>query len=1765
VSGATNLTNPKIIDHVSQITDISGRKLTFTYTDKGLLGELIDGAGSTKGAPKTFKFAYDMTQGNKNVKLVKVTDPRGKPTSLAYYDPPGDDPKFHWWAKNITDRIGGLTSFAYTDPDAQQGSEIHTVVTDAENHAGTYRMDGFGRPYQLTNAKQQVTKLAWDADNNVTRLEEHNGAFRSWRFDPKTGYPLEIKDAEANKNGTPGTVLTYQTGLNGRLAELTDKTSPEGRRWNFGYDLKGNLSTVTDPAGTATTTAGDFTVRYEYDGAGLLSKATDANGNATSYAEYDPVGMPRKIIDPLQNVTTQVYDSRGNVTEVIDAKLKKTTQSYDIFGRMLERRIPKDQDKGEFIVAPAPEYDANDNVTKSTAPNGAVTTRTYDAADQITSGKAPPDTTTGPERKATYTYDKVGNLLAETDPKGNLTADPDDFTTRYTYDEIYQRTSVTNAELGKLTMAYDDVGNVSTIVDPRKTATPDPDDVTSRATYDLNHQVKTETDAAGHTVTHEYDRDGKKVAVTDKDGSRTIFTLDARALVTEAKVPHSESAGTINYRVTRYVYDQAGNRTKEITPRGVETTGDDEDFVKQTGYDKLNRVAEEIYPYDPGDSRHNRPEKVTYTYDQVGNQTEVSAPPSEGQTVRNVTKTDYFDNGWVRSSTDPWDIATKYDYNAIGQQTNRTLESAGGSSNRVITTDYYPDGKLKSKTDDGVPVGKHVALADDSDFNNAGSIGGTWTSSSTGTGFQGFGYATHPAGTGTTSWIWNLVIPQDGDYEVFVKYPAVSGATANASYQVDHADGTATKTVDQRTGGGEWVSVGSFAFDEGNTHRISLSDQASGGTVLADAVKLVRDTSGDPPDTEKKTFSYEYDVSGNQTKVTDSSSGALVRTYDLAYNELNQITSVVEKTPGGAVRNTTSFSFDENGNLTRRAHDNLTSTFEYDQRDLLATIRNATSAGDTDPKTTSFTYTAREEVLKETKGNGNTVDYDYFLDGLLRHQIEKQQDGTVVGEYTASYNANGNQTSNATKVMNADDHAATLDNTYEFSYDPRDRITKVDKSGDTSATETYIHDANDNIIEQSVADVRTTYKYDRNRLLTATAEGGATSTYNYDPFGRLDTVTQAGQIIEKRVYDGFDRTVEHRAGSGASAKTTKFVHDPMDRTVSRTKDAGGDDEKTTTYNFLGTSDNTVSEEVDGSLARTYYWAAGGAPLSQLTHKDGGAREHAFYGFNPRGDVTYLPDAAGDTKATYGYTAYGSDDEEQFTGVDKPDPANPDKEPYNTYRYSAKKLDEATGDYDMGARDYDPDLNRFLTRDMYNGALDDLSLVSDPFTGNRYAFAGGNPITNIELDGHLFGLSLSDIGHAALDVVGLIPVVGEVADVANGIWYAAEGNYVDAALSFSSAIPLAGYAATAAKGVRYGMRGAEALNRVDNAAEAVDTANDIRRNADNLQPPGRPRPDGAGGNGPSPPSGSSSPSGTTPSGGTTPTAPTRAEPPKQPAPAARADTPHAGPSCPVSSFTPDTKVMMADGSTKAIKDVKVGDQVLAAHPDGGGNRAWPVIGLKSSKGTKHLVKISVDADAGRPGDTGSVTATGTHPFWIAGIGWTEARDIRPGMWLRTSAGTYVQVSAVKAVGRQAQRVHNLSVDGPSTYYVAAGWLNLLVHNSGCVTLKLKYGADWTDEMKKAADDKVAALNKAAAEGKLVTTKPPKRLGRNNQRYTNETGETVDSSEFDIDHIIDLQLGGADAVSNMNPLFRSVNRSLGPQIAARIKGLPLGTPITRILIE
>lgn len=77
----------------------------------------------------------------------------------------------------------------------------------------------------------------------------------------------------------------------------------------------------------------------------------------------------------------------------------------------------------------------------------------------------------------------------------------------------------------------------------------------------------------------------------------------------------------------------------------------------------------------------------------------------------------------------------------------------------------------------------------------------------------------------------------------------------------------------------------------------------------------------------------------------------------------------------------------------------------------------------------------------------------------------------------------------------------------------------------------------------------------------------------------------------------------------------------------------------------------------------------------------------------------------------------------------------------------------------------------------------------------------------------------------------------------------------------------------------------------------------------------------------------------------------------------------------------------------------------------------------------------------------VVATDGHPFWIPELGeWVDAVDLAPGMWLQTSAGTWVQVSTVEVDTRSAT-VRNLTVQGVHTYHAAAGDAAVLVHNSG----------------------------------------------------------------------------------------------------------------------
>ncbi len=154
------------------------------------------------------------------------------------------------------------------------------------------------------------------------------------------------------------------------------------------------------------------------------------------------------------------------------------------------------------------------------------------------------------------------------------------------------------------------------------------------------------------------------------------------------------------------------------------------------------------------------------------------------------------------------------------------------------------------------------------------------------------------------------------------------------------------------------------------------------------------------------------------------------------------------------------------------------------------------------------------------------------------------------------------------------------------------------------------------------------------------------------------------------------------------------------------------------------------------------------------------------------------------------------------------------------------------------------------------------------------------------------------------------------------------------------------------------------------------------------------------------------------------------------------------SCTTNSFTPGTRILMADGSTKAIKDVKAGDKVIATDSETGETRAQTVTAEIKGQGLKNLVNVTIDTDGKKGSKTGVVTATDGHPFWVPELrAWIKATDLQVGQWLQTGAGTMVQVMAVKRWTAEEATVHNLTVSNLHTYYVLAGATPVLVHNCG----------------------------------------------------------------------------------------------------------------------
>lgn len=137
-----------------------------------------------------------------------------------------------------------------------------------------------------------------------------------------------------------------------------------------------------------------------------------------------------------------------------------------------------------------------------------------------------------------------------------------------------------------------------------------------------------------------------------------------------------------------------------------------------------------------------------------------------------------------------------------------------------------------------------------------------------------------------------------------------------------------------------------------------------------------------------------------------------------------------------------------------------------------------------------------------------------------------------------------------------------------------------------------------------------------------------------------------------------------------------------------------------------------------------------------------------------------------------------------------------------------------------------------------------------------------------------------------------------------------------------------------------------------------------------------------------------------------------------------------------SFSGETEVLMADGTTKRNSEVQVGDWVLAKDPETGERGSREVTHLWVHQDT--LVDLEVDGH--------DLTTTEDHPFWNEPDSeWQRADALDAGDLVLNAHGATLTVDGMDWGSARTTTAYNLTVDGIHTYFVEVGEQEVLVHN------------------------------------------------------------------------------------------------------------------------
>ncbi|WP_028307955.1 RHS repeat-associated core domain-containing protein [Desulfitibacter alkalitolerans] len=519
-------------DNLITETNAQGHSKTYIYDDKDNLVKIITPSGNES------IFEYDekgqltrvKVEGSREVIFIhdkygnveKITSAQGA-TSTYNYLPDG------YTRKSITDTMGNVHLYEY-DKNNREKKYIFpdggTIINEYDCCAGIQNIDENGNVNSFVRDELSNIVRIVDAMENTTYMT-YNGSNMLVRLvDPLGNERIMIYDAV------------------GRLQKSTD---PMGSNTSMSFDPEGNVLEIRDARGN--------TMKYEYDANNQVSKVINSLGYETSVIR-DGLGRMKSLINGRGNIISYIYDQDGRIGKKLYDDQEAASYNYlykddilrihDVWGT---REISVNKNYQPVKIT----YPNNQKASFSYTQLGYLETMQYGNGLEVKYYYDKRSRITRVEFNGyflEYSYDGVGNVLAETRSNGTKTLykyDAANVLVEVTHKRgedvfsqfIVERDGLNNiiaekiispielqsldaeisykmkcnsfnqlVELNEASLSYDADGNLTASSDGNW-----------KAAYDYDNNM-TEFMYGGVKKRFLYDSDGDRVRVTDKKGTR---------------------------------------------------------------------------------------------------------------------------------------------------------------------------------------------------------------------------------------------------------------------------------------------------------------------------------------------------------------------------------------------------------------------------------------------------------------------------------------------------------------------------------------------------------------------------------------------------------------------------------------------------------------------------------------------------------------------------------------------------------------------------------------------------------------------------------------------------------------------------------------------------------------------------------------------------------------------------------------------------------------------------------------------------------------------------------------------------------------------------------------------------------------------------------------------------------------------------------------------------------------------------------------------